>query len=112
MLDLAVFILAIYGAANGATVLKARVVTRALLGWIPVVRGVAYCPACFAFWAAVVASRFALSPSSLVIEEPAVAALFDGFLGSGSTWLLHAAQERLTHGVPEPGDECPEAATA
>lgn len=108
MLALVIFILAIYGISNGATVLKARVITRALLGHIPVVRGIAYCPACFAFWAAVAASIFALSPSSAVIENRWAAALFDGFIGSGSTWILHTIQERLTHGVPEPGEQCPE----
>lgn len=107
MLSLTIFILAVYGLANGATVLKARIVTRTLLGKIPVVRGIAYCPACFAFWAAGAASLLALSPSSAVMEDRWVAALFDGLIGSGSTWILHTIQERLTHGVPEPEEQCP-----
>ncbi len=109
MLSLAIFILVVYGLSNGATVLKARAVTRGLLGWIPVVRGIAYCSACFAFWAGFAVSVFALSPSSAVVENRWVAVLFDGFIGSGSTWLLHTIQERLTHGVPEPGEQCPDA---
>ncbi len=112
MLTVVIFILAIYGVSNGATVLKARVVTRALLGWIPVIRGIAYCPACFAFWAGAAVSIFALSPSSVVVENRWVAALFDGFIGSGSTWILHTIQERLTHGVPEPVGQCSDAGKA
>ncbi len=107
MLTLALFVLAVYGFANGATVLKAKIITRTLLGKIPVVRGVAYCPACFAFWAAGAASLFVLSPSSAVIEDRWFAALCDAFIGSGSTWIFHTVQERLTHGVPEPDEQCP-----
>ncbi len=107
MLTLAIFVLAVYGLSNGATVLKARVITRALLGKIPVVRGIAYCPACFAFWAAGAASLFVLSPSSAVIEDRWLAVLCDASMGSGSTWILHTLQERLTHGVPEPDEQCP-----
>lgn len=109
MLTLLIFVLAVYGLSNGATVLKARVVTRFLLGRIPVVRGIAYCPACFAFWAAGVASILVLSPSSAVVEDRWLAALVDSFVGSGSTWILHTVQERLTHGVPEPDEQCPAA---
>jgi len=101
VLALAIFVLAVYGLSNGATVLKARVVTRFLLERIPVVRGIAHCPACFAFWAALAASIFILSPSAKVIESPWGANLADALIGSGTTWLLHAAQERLLHGVPE-----------
>jgi Na+/phosphate symporter len=101
MLELAIFVLAIYGLANGATVLKAKAVTRFALGWIPVMGGVARCPACFAFWAALAASVFVLSPSAKVVESVRWAPLIDALLGSGSTWLLHAAQERLLHGIPE-----------
>ncbi len=105
--EVALFVLAVYGLSNGATVLKAKAITRVLLGKIPVVRGIAYCPACFAFWAAGAASLFVLSPSSAVIEDRWLAALCDSFVGSGSTWILHALQERLTHGVPEPDEQCP-----
>ena len=107
MLTLVLFVLAVYGLSNGATVLKAKAITRALLGKIPVVRGIAYCPACFAFWAGGAASLFVLSPGSAVIEDRWLAALCDSFVGSGSTWILHALQERLTHGVPEPDEQCP-----
>ena len=112
MLLLALFVLAVYGLSNGATVLKARVITQAALGWIPVFRGVAHCPACFAFWAGAVVSIIVLSPSSTLIENRWVAAVFDGLVGSGSTWILHTIQERLTHGVPEPGEQCPETGKA
>ncbi len=107
MLTLALFVLAVYGLSNGATVLKAKAITRVLLGKIPVVRGIAYCPACFAFWVAGAASLFVLSPSSAVIEDRWLAALCDSCVGTGSTWILHTLQERLTHGVPEPDEQCP-----
>lgn len=107
VLALSIFILAVYGLSNGATVLKARVITRAVLGHIPVFGGVAHCPACFAFWAAALTSYFLFSPSEAVIADPIARAVVDGLVGSGSTWLLHTLQERLTHGVPEPSDQCP-----
>ncbi len=106
MLSLLIFILAVYGLSNGATVLKARVVTRTLVGWIPVMGGVAKCPACFAFWAAGIGSLLVLSPSLTVTGDRWVSAVVDGLLGSGTTWLLHTVQERLTHGIPEPEEEC------
>lgn len=102
MLLLAIFVLAVYGLASGATVLKARVVTRAALGWIPIFgKGVSRCPACFAFWAGAIVSLI-VSPASQVCENRWAATVLDGLIASGSTWLLHVTQERLRHGVPEP----------
>jgi hypothetical protein len=109
VLTLSIFILAVYGLSNGATVLKARVVTQKLLGWIPVMGGVAHCPACFAFWAALAGSIFVISPAAeLPVKEPWMAHLVDALLGSGATWLLHATQERLRYGIPEPMEQCRE----
>ena len=106
MLLLSLFVLAVYGISNGATVLKARHVTHAVLGWIPVVRGIAHCPACFAFWAGAVCSLVVLSPSLPVTGDRWMSAVVDGLIASGSTWILHTVQARLTHGVPEPEAEC------
>jgi hypothetical protein len=102
MLQLLIFILAVYGLSSGATVLKARVITRAILGWIPVIGGVSKCPACFAFWGGLAGSMFVLSPAAQVVPEGFLVHLTDALLGSGSTWLLHAAQDRLRHGILEP----------
>lgn len=103
MFKLLIFVLAVYGLANGATVLKARVLTRTVLGWIPIFgRGVSRCPACFAFWAGALLSLIALSPAAQVCSNRWVALVLDGLIASGCSWLLHVTQERLRHGVPEP----------
>lgn len=103
MLLLVVFVLSVYGLANGATVLKARLLTRAVLGWIPVFGyGVSRCPACFAFWAGVAVSLLAISPSAQVCQSRWIAPVLDGLIASGCSWLLHVTQERLRYGVPEP----------
>jgi hypothetical protein len=104
LLLFAVFVLSVYGLANGATVLKARLLTRAVLGRIPIVgKGVSRCPACFAFWAGGALSlALTVSPASQVCPNRWAAAILDGLVASGTTWLLHVTQERLRHGVPEP----------
>lgn len=118
-LVLVIFVIAIFGLATAIAVLKFGQFffgfghcpikdckaeghpreLRRFLGRIPYVGDLFYCPPCLAFWIGMAISLGIVSPSRFIIHSAWQAAIIDGLLASGATWLLHLIAERLGHNL-------------
>lgn len=73
---------------------------RRLLGKIPYLGDLFYCPPCLAFWIGVAFSRYLFSPASRYVSGPWwQPALVDALAACGISWLLHARVMREIEGL-------------
>lgn len=114
-----VFVVAVYGLANAIAVLKIGQFLfgigyckdknctesghpkegRRLIGKIPYLGDLFYCPPCIAFWVGMAGSALAFSPASEWAPVWWKAMIVDGLAASGIAYLLHMTAERLSHGL-------------
>lgn len=110
-----VFLLAVYGLATAIAVLKIgkfifgdgycaedgcpdpRHPTdrRKLLGRIPYLGDLFYCPPCLSFWIGMACSAYVISPSRAVCAVWWQAMVLDGLMACGASWILFVTTERL-----------------
>jgi hypothetical protein len=113
------FTFAVYGLANAISVLKIGQFIfgigyckdkycvddghpkegRRLLGKIPYLGDLFYCPPCVAFWVGMGMSWLILSPASEVVSLKWQAMVVDGLSASGWVYLIHMTAEKLGHGM-------------
>lgn len=113
------FFAAVYGLANAIAVLKfGRLLfgigyceedgcpspshpkdKRKILGKIPVIGDVFYCPPCVAFWVGMALSWFFFSMSIEIVGMKWRAMIVDGLAASGVVYMIHLAAERLGRGL-------------
>jgi hypothetical protein len=104
--------LAVYGAANAITVLKAGHPIRSLLeamelrsknrlikGFWSFWKILFKCPPCLSFWIGMATSVWVLSITKGMVAEWWMSMLLDGFIVCGTSWLIHLAAERMGHGL-------------
>lgn len=106
MLTLAVFLLAVYGLANAATLKAGQWLfgvpkARRGLGRIPYAGDLFYCPPCMSFWIGAAFSAWLVSPSSALTGVWWKAAILDGLAASAASWLLHLAAETMARRLGE-----------
>lgn len=115
---LVIFLLAVYGLANAFTLKIGRHLfgearcakkdcaaeghpreTRKSLGRIPCVGDLVYCVACLSFLIGTACSLWILSPSAFLVAVRWKAALLDGFMACGASWILFAHTEDHLRGL-------------
>ena len=107
LVQLALFILAIYGLANAIAVLKIGQAVfgthkqRKFLGRIPFMGDLFYCPPCLAFWIGIAFSKWVFSPSKPFVDASWKSLVVDGLAASGVVWLIHLMASWLGRGDPE-----------
>jgi len=111
VVQLAIFLLAVYGLANAVAVLKigryfiGTHKARKGLGRIPYFGDMLYCPPCQAFWYGMAFSKYALSPSREYVVAQGqplwTSVIMDGLAACAVAYLLHVLAERLGYGVPD-----------
>jgi hypothetical protein len=117
VLELALFVLSVYGLATSIAVLKAGKLIRSPLEALSEISwsgsfwrlpgqflfALAKCPPCLSFWIGLAASWWVLSPARAIVAARGgpewVAAIVDGLAACGASWILHVATMRMCMGI-------------